>query len=260
MERIKTGIAELDAMLKGGFMPGDAVLLTGSAGTGKTTLALQYLVNGVTKFGDKGIYVTFEELPDQIYRDALNLGWDLRKLEDEDKLRIICTSPNIMLETDEGDNILDQPIKEIQPRRIVIDALSHLEMFVPKEEIRSEVYRLVRHLKMKNLSSLLLWENPQILGQSFSVTDAGIGFLVDCIVVLKFVEIESAMKKALMVLKMRGSDHDKHLREFQLTSEGVKMFAPFDGYASILSGSPTKRIEDRFAEAFVGTQRREGKP
>ena len=203
MERIKTGIAELDAMLKGGFMPGDAVLLTGSAGTGKTTLALQYLVNGVTKFGDNGIYVTFEELPDQIYRDAMSLGWDLRKLEDEDKLRVICTSPNIMLETDEGENILDQPIKEIQPRRIVIDALSHLEMFVPKEELRREVYRLARHLKMKNLSSLLLWENPQILGQSFSVTEAGIGFLVDCIVVLKFVEIESSMKKALMVLKMR---------------------------------------------------------
>jgi len=250
VERIKTGIAELDAMLKGGFMPGDAVLLTGSAGSGKTTLALQYLVNGVTKFGDKGIYVTFEELPDQIYRDALNLGWDLRKLEDEDKLRIICTSPNIMLETDEGENILDQPIKEIQPRRIVIDALSHLEIFVPKEELRREVYRLARHLKMKNLSSLLLWEKPEILGQSFSVTDAGIGFLVDSIVVLKFVEIESSMKKALMILKMRGSDHDKHLREFQTTSNGISIFASFDEYEGIMTGSPRRRVGERFANAF----------
>src|SRR5690348_12632137 len=73
--RVKTGIVELDEMLKGGFMPGDAVMLAGSAGTGKTTLALQYLVNGV-KLGEPGVYVTFEELPDQIYRDAKNFGWD----------------------------------------------------------------------------------------------------------------------------------------------------------------------------------------
>ena len=80
MERIKTGILELDKMLCGGFMPGDAVLVAGSAGSGKTTLALQYLVNGITQFGDRGIYVTFEELPNQIYRDAKSFGWDLRKL------------------------------------------------------------------------------------------------------------------------------------------------------------------------------------
>ena len=258
MERIKTGIAELDAMLKGGFMPGDAVLLTGSAGAGKTTLALQYLVNGITKFGDKGIYVTFEELPDQIYRDAMNLGWDLRKLEDEDKLRIICTSPNLMLETDEGQNILDQPIKEIQPRRIVIDSLSHLEMFVPKEEMRTEVYRLVRHLKMKSLSSMLLWENPQIIGQSFSITDVGISFLVDCVVVLKFAEIESSMKKALMVLKMRGSNHDKQLREFQIASDGIRVLASFENYENILAGASKRRAEETFVDAIARRNARKG--
>src|SRR3989441_8749006 len=86
MTRQKTGIVELDAMLRGGFLERDAVMVAGSAGTGKTTLSLQHLVNGITKFGEPGIYLTFEQLPDQIYRDAENFGWDLKKLEEQGKL------------------------------------------------------------------------------------------------------------------------------------------------------------------------------
>ncbi len=132
-------------------MPGDAVLIAGSAGSGKTTLALQYLVNGVTQFGDRGIYVTFEELPNQIYRDAKSFGWDLRKLEEENKFRLICTSPNLLMQTEGGENILDESIKEIQPQRIVIDSLSHLQMYVPESDLRKETYRLIMYLKTKRL-------------------------------------------------------------------------------------------------------------
>ena len=200
MERIKTGILELDEMLGGGFMPGDAVLIAGSAGSGKTTLALQYLVNGVTQFGDRGIYVTFEELPNQIYRDAKSFGWDLRKLEEENKFRLICTSPNLLMQAEGGETILDEPIKEIQPQRIVIDSLSHLQMYVPESELRKETYRLIMYFKTKRLNSLLTWESPQIVGQSLSVTESGMSFLVDSIVLLRYVEIESALRKALIIL------------------------------------------------------------
>src|SRR3990172_4606781 len=127
--RVRTGISDLDKMLGGGFMEGDAVLLAGSPGTGKTTLALQYLVNGATQFGENGIYVTFEQLPDQIYRDAKNFGWDLRKMEDEDRFRLVCTSPDLLLEAHDGEHLLDEPIRQIKPRRIVIDSLSHLSMY-----------------------------------------------------------------------------------------------------------------------------------
>jgi len=164
--RVKTGIPELDEMLRGGFMEGDAVLLAGSAGSGKTTLALQYLINGI-KQGEPGVYVTFEELPDQIYRDAKNFGWDLRKMEEENKFRIICTSPNLLLES-EGENLLDESLKDVRPRRIVIDSLSHLAMYVDKHDLRKEAYRLTMHLKTKGLSSLLIWESPQITGAAFT--------------------------------------------------------------------------------------------
>ncbi|MCS4539434.1 MAG: ATPase [Thaumarchaeota archaeon] len=247
MDRVKTGIAELDQMLNGGFMEGDAVMVAGSAGTGKSILALQYLVNGISEFGDNGIYVTFEQLPDQIYRDAKNFGWDLRKMEEENKLRLVCTSPNLLLESGEGGHILDEPIKVVQPRRIVIDSLSHLEMFVPEHELRKETYRLIMYLKTKRLSPLLIWEAPQMMGQSLIITDVGLSFLVDCIVLLKFVEIQSSMRKALGILKLRGSDHDKQLREYEISSAGLKVRSPFLEYEGITMGSTrrvSKSIED----------------
>lgn len=254
MMRAKTGIPELDEMLHGGFMQGDSVLVAGSAGTGKTTLALQHLVNGITKFGENGIYVTFEELPDQIHRDASNFGWDLTQMEKDGKFRLVCTSPNLLLESGDGENILDSFIKDIHPRRIVIDSLSHLSMFVEESEFRKEIYRLVMYLKTKGLSSLLLWEAPQLMGQVNSLTDTGTSFLVDSIILLKPVEIESSMRKALVVLKMRGSDHDKRLREFEITSQGIKLVAPFTDYEGIMTGSPrkimTKEAVRAWGEAF----------
>ena len=249
--RVKTGIAELDEMLRGGFMEGDAVLVAGSAGSGKTTLALQYLVNGIQKYGENGVYVTFEQMPDQIYRDAKNFGWDLRKLEEENSFRLVCTSPDVLLES-QGENLLDEVVNDIRPRRIVIDSLSHLEMFVSKGDMRKEAYRLVNFLKTKGMSSLLIWEAGQVAGSFFAITEVGLSFLVDCIVALKPVEIESSVLKAMVVLKMRGSDHDKQLRQFEITPTGVKIESAFSNYEAVMTGSPRRVPSEKFMELFRG--------
>ena len=248
--RVRTGILELDEMLHGGFMEGDAVMVAGAAGCGKTTLALQYLVNGV-KNGDPGVYVTFEEMPDQIYRDAKNFGWDLRGLEGQGKFKLICTSPSLLLES-EGETLLDESLRDIQPRRMVVDSLSHLAMFVKESELRREAYRLIMHLKTRGISSVLIWESPQMSGSAFSVTEVGLSFLVDCIVALKPVEIESSLRKALAILKMRGSDHDKRLREFQITPNGIKIESAFIDYEGLMGGSPRKVPSEKFVDLFRG--------
>jgi len=249
MARNKTGIVELDEMLRGGFMDKDAVMIAGSAGTGKTTLGLEYLVNGAREFGEPGIYLTFEQLPDQIYRDAENFGWDLRKLEADDKLRVVCTSPDLLLEPDGEEQLLGDTIRELRPRRMVIDSLNHLEMYVPNGDLRKEAYRILMYLKTRGISPLVIWEAQQGV-DSYAITQAGMSFLVDCMLLLKFVEIDSAMKKALVIMKMRGSDHDKRLRQYDITSRGLKIVAPFSGYEGIITGSPHRSFTQEAAGAW----------
>jgi circadian clock protein KaiC len=96
-ERVKTGIAGLDEMLAGGLMKGSAVLIKGAPGTGKTTLALQFLHHGASVENEAGLLVTFEEFPHSLHRDAQSLGWDLQALEAERKLKVIFTSPRVFL-------------------------------------------------------------------------------------------------------------------------------------------------------------------
>jgi circadian clock protein KaiC len=236
-------------MLDGGFLEGDRALVVGSAGTGKTILGLQYLVNGVTRFGENGVYVTFEELPDQIYRDAANLGWDLRQMEKQDKFRLVCTSPDLLLEAHDGEHLLDEPIRQVKARRIVTDSLNHLQMYL-KEDVRREAYRILMGFKTKGITSVSIWETPQLLGDSLTLTEVGMSFVVDSIVLLRLVEIESSMRKVIAVLKMRGSDHDKNLREFDITREGIRVAAPFSGYEALMTGSPRIAASDRFVEMF----------
>jgi circadian clock protein KaiC len=249
--RVRTGIAEFDRMLGGGFMRGDAVMLAGSAGSGKTTLALQYLVNGATQFGEPGIYMAFEQLPDQLYRDARNFGWDLPRLEAEGKLRVICTSPNLFVEDGAAEALLDQPVKEIGARRIVVDSLSHLSMFVKEEDMRLQLYRTIMLFKSKGLSSILLWEAQQTAAHTFAISDVGTSFLVDAIVMLRFVEIDSAIRKAMVIMKMRGSAHDRRLREYEITPNGITVEETFESYAGVLSGQPTKTATEKFTELFT---------
>lgn len=249
--RVKTGIPEFDSMLRGGFMMGDAVMLAGSAGTGKTTLALQYLVNGVTSAGEGGIYLTFEQHPEQIYRDAKTFGWDLKKMEEQDKLRVVFTSPDLVMGDGDPESLLEDPIRSVNARRVVVDSVSHMSMFADKDDIRKDTYRLVNFFKQKEMSTVLIWESPQVLGQSFTISEVGLSFLVDSIVSLKFVEIDSTIRRALVILKMRGSDHDKSLREYEITSTGLKVRAQFKDYEGLMSGSPTRSASERFVDLMT---------
>jgi circadian clock protein KaiC len=242
MERVKTGISQLDEILHGGFLRGDSIMLGGPAGAGKTSLGLQFLVNGATKFGENGIFVTFEQLPDQLYRDAKSFGWDLRKLEEEGKILVVCTSPKLLVGAEAEPSILEDSIKQIRPKRIVIDSLSHLALIIEHPDLRRrEVYRLIMYLKSKGLTSMFTSEGSVVLPS----TGAGLSFLADCVIALRLVEIESSMRKALVLLKMRGSDHDKSLTHFEVTSNGIEILKPFAHYTGVFTGSPSGFLSDR---------------
>lgn len=246
-KRVQTGIKELDKMLSGGFLETDTVLLSGAAGTGKTNLALQYLYNGASKYGQRGAYITFEEMSDRIYQDAANFGMDLEKKESENEIRIVSTSPEVLLDSD----ALFNDILDLKPQRVVVDSISHYEMF-KKTDTRNEVYKLIRFFKTKGMTSILIHEAQAGIGQALSPAEHGFSFLVDAVVVLRYVEIESAIRKAITVLKMRGSDHDKRLRELMIDSNGVEIGEAFAQWEGIFTGTPRKSFEGKFSGAFGG--------
>ncbi len=251
MERVKTGIPGLDEMLGGGFLPQTANLVEGAPGTGKTTLGMQFIYHGIVACGEPGLILTFEEFPQQYYRDAASFGWDFRRMEREGRLRVVMTSPEVSkADLEQVGGRIERLTREIGARRILVDSLSHFErLSEDPAHLRGIVYGFINSLKRENLTAVLTRENVALLGETEGA-DEGFAFMVDAYVLLRYVEIESAMRKALLVLKMRGSNHDKGIRQFGITSRGVEVRAPFEGREGIMSGSP-RRMVDSFVQAFV---------
>lgn len=250
MERVKTGITELDEMLCGGFLPSTSNLLEGAPGTGKTTLGMQFIYNGIRLYNEPGLILTFEEFPQQYYRDAASFGWDFRELEREGKLRIIMTSPEVsQLDLANVGGMIETMANEIGARRVLVDSLSHFSRLTNDPiELRSVQYSFINALKREGLTSLLTKESDAILGQVYGEDSAT--FLADSYILFRYVEIESAIQKALLILKLRGSDHAKDIRRFQITAHGIEVQARFEGQEGIMSGSP-RSTADSFVDAFV---------
>lgn len=251
MERVKTGIPGLDEMLCGGFLPRTANLVEGAPGTGKTTLGMQFIYHGIVACGEPGLILTFEQFPQQYYSDAASFGWDFRQLERDGKLRVVMTSPEVgRSDLEQVDGRIGRLVQEIGAKRILVDSLSHFaRLSEESSQLRSIVHGFVNGLKREGLTAVLTRESAALLGEAESTDDA-LTFLVDSYILLRYVEIESAVHKALLVLKMRGSNHDKGIRQFEITARGIEVRAPFEGREGIMSGSP-RRMVDSFVQAFV---------
>ncbi len=249
-ERLKTGIKGLDEMTKGGFIRGDTVLVAGPPGTGKTTLGLQFLMQGLSD-GENGLFVTIEETPQKIIEDALNLGWDLKKFEKEGRFKLHQLRSE-MLQSG-GVPILQciDLAKGMNARRIVVDPISLYSLNIDEpDELRRELYTFVNYMKSNGITLMLTQEIPEIITRVSRISDYGIEFIVDCIIMQQYVEIESEIKRSVNILKMRGTDHDKAIRRYEITHRGVEIFTRFEGYEGIMSGMGRKTGAEAFVEAF----------
>jgi circadian clock protein KaiC len=248
-DRVKTDIKGLDEMLKGGFLPQTANLVEGPPGTGKSTLGMQFIYNGIRYHNEPGLIVTFEEFPQQYYRDAEGFGWDFRQLEREGKLRVIMTSPEVSrADLESVGGTLETLAREMGARRVLVDSISHFDQLTDDPvELRSVVYGFINALKREGLTSVLTRESPVLLGGDEG--DDAIAFVVDTYILLRYVELESAIRRALLVLKLRGSDHAKDIRQYEITGQGIEIMSKFEGQEGIMSGSP-RRMADAFMEAF----------
>lgn len=239
--RVATGAEGLDKMLAGGFLPDSMVLVRGAPGTGKTSLALQFLLRGARQ-GEAGLFVSFEEFPRSLYRDAESLGWNLTDLEKDGILHLMFTSPEVFLASlGPPDSGLNRLIREADIRRLVLDSVSQFDRLTEEcQELRRIHTQMVNGLRRERLTALLVGEDTHSdYQQAF---DGGLSFLVDTIILMRYVEIDSAMQRAILVLKMRGSDHAKEIRRYRIGKGGLTVLDVFGGREGLLSGMPHETL------------------
>jgi circadian clock protein KaiC len=250
-KRAPFGIKGLDEMIYGGLLPGTANLIEGAPGTGKTTMAMQFIYTGITEFDEPGLIITFEEFPQQYYHDALQFGWDFKKLEAKGLLKIVFSDPETTLkELDNVDGTFISIIEKMKIKRVVVDSVTHLESLSLDEfHLRDIERKFINALKRENVTSVLLRENDSLMGQMGQVTSK-IPFIVDSYFLLRYVEIDSTIQKAFLILKMRGSDHQKDIRCFRIGPKGIEVEAKFSGREGIMSGISHHSPQDAFVNVF----------
>ena len=241
-KRVATGIKDFDEMLNGGFLPGSMILVRGAPGTGKTSLAIQFLIHGATKQNEPGLFISFEEFPSSLYRDSEALGWGLRELEASGKLHLMFTSPEVFLAGMESpDSPLNRLILDSNIRRLALDSVSHFNRLTDDVQELRHIYTSVANgLRRERVTAMLLGEDGRAEYQR--AFKGGLSFIVDTIIMLRYVEIESAMQRAIVVLKMRGSDHAKEIRRYDIGSGGLTVFGAFEGRQGLLSGIPYRSL------------------
>lgn len=251
-KRVTTGVSGLDAMLRGGFLPRTANLVEGAPGTGKSTLGMQYIYEGA-RHGEPGIILTFEEFPEYYYRDAAAFGWDFRELERQNLLKIIMSSPEVTkADLEHAGGTIQNLISDMGAQRMLIDSITLFEgLQKDPAELRKLLYGYLNALKRQDLTIVLTRESTHLFGEGLEThLDASIQFLADTYIMLRYVEIESVVQRAIVVLKVRGSAHDNTIRQYEIDAQGLKVLQPFAGQEGLMSGAP-KRMADSFVEAFV---------
>ena len=232
--RLSTGNRELDSLCGGGFFRDSVILVSGPTGTGKTLITTEFVAAGV-KEEQRSLLFAFEESREQLYRNARGWGIDFEAMEARGLFRVLCEYPEAASIEDHLIRIKKE-IEEFNPDRVAIDSLSALERVASEKGFREFVIALTSYIKHREIPGLYTATTSTILGGT-SITETHISTITDTIILLRYVEKLGQMRRGLGVLKMRGSYHNKDIREFTIDESGLHIEAPFRTVFGILSGN-----------------------
>ncbi len=239
--RQSTGVPGLDEMLAGGIPLGDSVLVAGPSGSGKSVLATQFIAEGV-KHGQPGVIAVFEERPQNYVERADHLGLGLDGKIAEGKLKVLYLRP-LDLSVDEALRAMLDAVKEIGAQRVVIDSMTGFELALApafRQDFRESLYRMIVALTGAGVTVLTTVETVSSF-TDLRFTPQAISFLSDDIILQRYVEIEGQLRRIMLVVKMRGGNHSKDIREYEVTSEGLVVGERLQDYTGLISGLPGRQ-------------------
>jgi circadian clock protein KaiC len=240
-KRISSGIPELDTMLGGGFYKSSSILLSGTAGTGKTNVAGN-LVNDTCESGDKCLYIAFEESPQQVIRNLHSIGIDLNKHVQKDLLQFRAVrSSSQGLEMHLA--TLYKIIKEYKPAVVVMDPITTLASSGTQKDVQIMLSRMMDMLKAEKITCLLtsLTQGSDYLEQ----TENSVSSFADTWLLLRDYEVNGERNRLIYVLKSRGTNHSNQVREFVISNEGIKLVEVYLGEEGMLTGTARLNAEAR---------------
>jgi circadian clock protein KaiC len=239
-KRITSGVGKLDEMSGGGIFRDSILLVSGATGTGKTLLVTQFLAGGY-EAGERCLLFAFEESKDQLFRNAAAWGFDFAAMEKSGRLKVVNRYPHAMAMEDHLVE-MQQLIQDFKPTRVAVDSLSALERVSSLRSFREFVISLTSFLKREETAGLFTSTTPSLLGGG-SVTEKHISTLTDSIILLRYVESYGEMLRSIVMLKMRGSQHDISIRRYTIDKGGMHIGEPFRDVVGILSGDPTWKVD-----------------
>jgi circadian clock protein KaiC len=249
-ERIPSGVPKLDEMLGGkGFYRGSSVLLSGTAGTGKSSLAA-HLAEATCRRGERCMFFSFEESPAQILRNMRSIGINLEPYVRRGLLEFHSARPTV-----HGLEMhlvrMHKLVSNFEPQVVIVDPISNLQSAGTSDDSTNMLIRLIDYLRLKNI--LAFFVSLTNASKSQETTDEGMSSMVDTWMLLRDVETGGERNRVLYVLKARGMAHSNQVREFLITSKGVKLVHAYLGTEGVLTGSArvSQQMKERVREALV---------
>lgn len=235
-DRISFGNAELDQMAGGGLFRDSIILVSGPTGGGKTLMCATFVAESCRK-GERVLLLGYEESREQLLRNAASWGVDFEKWEKQGLLRMVCQYPEA--QGLEGHLLsIRREIESFKPRRMVMDSVSALERIANLRVFREFLIGLTSYVKQEQVCTLLTCTTPELSGGE-SITESHISTITDAIILLRYVMVDTSLRRGMIIIKMRGSQHSKDILEFTIDSQGLHLGRPLSNIHEILSGIPS---------------------